>query len=457
MSKPEQGVKSRKSRGRTASLQTPEDLISYSKSEAKKKEIPIHVEQDSLLSTASGFDNYRGILHLGAILLVLTTFRVALDNLIKYGVLVNPIMWFEIVVGDPDRWPCTVLILTLNIYILGALLVEKTVVKRAISEAVVFWVYFVILASVLVVPTATVVVVAPNPVAAAFALSLHTITFLKLFSYMVVNRDLRKQKKQGHDVGETQAKQDKDNIAIYPENSNVKDIYYFMFAPTLCYELNFPRNKRIRRRYLLKRLGEVIIFSSMLLALGQQWLVPTIQNSMQPFKELNYSRAVERVLKLAVPNHFLWLMFFYVFFHSFLNLIGEVLRFADRGFYSDWWNAETIPEFWSEWNIPAHKWARRHVFKPMLHAGFSKLQAATVVFFISAFFHEFLVSVPLRMLRAWAFVGMISQIPLAYATSRLLKGYLGNIVVWLSLILGQPIAVLMYFHDYYIIHSSPSS
>ena len=30
----------------------------------------------------------------------------------------------------------------------------------------------------------------------------------------------------------------------------------------------------------------------------------------------------------------------------------------------------------------------RHVFKPMLHAGYSKLQAATVVFLISAFFHE---------------------------------------------------------------------
>jgi hypothetical protein len=54
-------------------------------------------------------------------------------------------------------------------------------------------------------------------------------------------------------------------------------------------------------------------------------------------------------------------------------------------------NAETIPQFWADWNIPAHKWARQHVFKPMLRAGYSKLQAAVVVFIISAFFHEVLI------------------------------------------------------------------
>ena len=42
------------------------------------------------------------------------------------------------------------------------------------------------------------------------------------------------------------------------------------------------------------------------------------------------------------------------------------------------------------------------------------------------------------------------QVPLAYMTSRFLEGKWGNIVVWLSLILGQPIAILAYVHDYYI-------
>ena len=35
-------------------------------------------------------------------------------------------------------------------------------------------------------------------------------------------------------------------------------MYYFLFAPTLCYELNFPRSARIRKRFLLRRLLEMV-------------------------------------------------------------------------------------------------------------------------------------------------------------------------------------------------------
>lgn len=38
------------------------------------------------------------------------------------------------------------------------------------------------------------------------------------------------------------------------------DLYYFIFAPTLCYELNFPRSPRIRKRFLLRRVLEMVRF-----------------------------------------------------------------------------------------------------------------------------------------------------------------------------------------------------
>ena len=74
--------------------------------------------------------------------------------------------------------------------------------------------------------------------------------------------------------------------------------------------------------------------------------------------------------------------FFYIYFHAFLNITGELLRFGDRQFYRDWWNATTIDYFWRNWNIPVHKWARRsasshtHIindslpFQPCLRATF---------------------------------------------------------------------------------------
>lgn len=93
-----------------------------------------------------------------------------------------------------------------------------------------------------------------------------------------------------------------------------------------------------------------------------------------------------------IPNHFVWLCFFYLSFHSFLNLIGELLHFADRNFYCDWWNANNIDTFWRTWNMPVHRWCVRHVYIPVVDMGYSRTAASLIVFFISAFFHEYLVS-----------------------------------------------------------------
>lgn len=191
------------------------------------------------------------------------------------------------------------------------------------------------------------------------------------------------------------------------------------------------------------------------------------------------------------PNHFIWLCFFYLSFHSFLNLVGEVMHFADRNFYGDWWNANNIDTFWRSWNMPVHRWCVRHVYLPIVELGYGKAAAVLVVFFISAFFHEFLVSnrvscvskllffrflfgiiiiithllilycvfeqvsVPLKTFKIWAFIGMMAQLPLSYFSRYMEKNYgprCGNIVVWASIILGQPLCIMMYYHDYVVMH-----
>lgn len=42
--------------------------------------------------------------------------------------------------------------------------------------------------------------------------------------------------------------------------------------------------------------------------------------------------------------------------------------------------------------------------------GYGKTTASVTVFFISAFFHEYLVSVPLKTFKIWAFMGMMGQV-----------------------------------------------
>lgn len=107
--------------------------------------------------------------------------------------------------------------------------------------------------------------------------------------------------------------------------------------------------------------------------------------------------------------------------------------------------------FWANWNIPVHKWCLRHLYKPLLSYGVTRGNASIIVFFVSAFFHEYLVSVPLKMFRIWAFSGMVFQIPFAYVVARF-SDYpqWANSLVWLSLIIGQPLAILMYYHDFIV-------
>jgi diacylglycerol O-acyltransferase 1 len=104
--------------------------------------------------------------------------------------------------------------------------------------------------------------------------------------------------------------------------------------------------------------------------------------------------------------------------------------------------------FWSTWNQPVYRFAHRHLYKPLLSVGRSRLLASTIVFIVSAFFHEYVVSLPLRMFRLWAFTAMLVQVPLACFSAKYVTGPLGNFIVWFSLILGQPLIVLMYVHDY---------
>lgn len=93
------------------------------------------------------------------------------------------------------------------------------------------------------------------------------------------------------------------NLVQYPDNLNLKDIFYFILAPTLCYELNFPRTQRIRKRFLLKRIFEVVIGIQIIFAVMQQYMIPSVKNSLIPFSNMDVAKATERLLKLAVSSY----------------------------------------------------------------------------------------------------------------------------------------------------------
>lgn len=454
------------------------------KKRSKRPDKPIHRPCDSLFSWSSGFNNFGGFVNWGFLLLFLGGSRLFLENFIKYGVRIDPLQWVYVLFGDSPTYympPSVILLLYANVHIMMTLLIERGLAGYHLTPkqgliAQVTNLFVLILTPMAIFNTwgtSTFSLFGATNVCFSYS-----IIFLKLWSYAQTNgwcrafHQLRKRRMSGSSTtvpGQNtifgkgdpfdQVQANPDDV-MYPNNLTIQDLYYFMMVPTLCYELNFPRTERVRKRFLLRRIAEFIFGIQLVLALLQQWIIPSVKNSIIPFSNMDLIKIQERLLKLAIPNHLIWLIWFYLFFHCYLNILGEILRFADRDFYQDWWNSQDIDTFWRTWNSPVHRWAVRHLYIPIIKATQSRFRATAIVFFFSAFFHEYLVSVPLRTYKIWAFSGMMAQLPLSYVCKVVVgangeRPRWGNVVVWASLILGQPLCIMMYYHDYVITHFGP--
>lgn len=230
-------------------------------------------------------------------------------------------------------------------------------------------------------------------------------------------------------------------VKAWPHNVTVRDFAYFLAAPTLVYEPRYPRTKHVRWSYVAQKCGEMGVGMALQYALLRQFLLPILQHPTQPGGPgvLHAALALAfDVLRMSIPSLGIWLLLFFVFFHCAMNASAELTTFADRGFYSDWYNATRLDTFWRKWNVPVHEFALRHVFVELRHyTGATHHVAMLATFFISAVAHELIFSVSFKTLRPWFAIGMLLQVPLMVLGRHLTNRRRGNTIVWMSLYVGQ--------------------
>lgn len=134
-----------------------------------------------------------------------------------------------------------------------------------------------------------------------------------------------------------------------------------------------------------------------------------------------------------------------------MNLWAELLRFADRLFYMDWWNTETYAAYYRKWNIVVHDYLHTYIYRDMYEIVVpgNKVVATCSVFLISALVHEYIIGFMLGfffpvMLLQFGTLGMcLSFIKL--------KDYhfIGNTFLWWSLSTGIGMQFSMYAMEYY--------
>lgn len=196
--------------------------------------------------------------------------------------------------------------------------------------------------------------------------------------------------------------------------------------------------------------------------LSSHYAIPILENSLVFFQNKDSWHVVEAIMRLSTWSIVIWLLGFFFVFQSYLNLLAEILRFGDRDFYQDWWNAGSVATYWRSWNKPVSNYFRRHFYVPLLKKGYSQFQASLVVFLVSAALHEIVVGIPTKNIIGVAFMCMALQIPLIVVTAPLEKmrgpgTTIGNCIFWLSFFLGQPIGVLLYYYAWNLKHGGISA
>ena len=116
----------------------------------------LHRAKESLFSSKSGFKDYSGILNWGLVLLVMGASRLALENVLKYGILISPYQYFLLFFQNPFSWPLSSIALYVNIHIAIALQMEKYMIREVIGERLGHIILSVNLIVLLIVPAVAV-------------------------------------------------------------------------------------------------------------------------------------------------------------------------------------------------------------------------------------------------------------------------------------------------------------
>lgn len=281
------------------------------------------------------------------------------------------------------------------------------------------------LGSMLVYPIVLIQWIGSNALPATYFMLFATSLFLKLTSFHHVCYDNRYLIRRISQSGKQAAKDSAEDLATlynvnertmaialkYPKNLNLRHYLRFLVAPTCCYQFIYPTSPSVRVGYLLKRVLEFTLCYGFKWYLICQHMIPIAQESIPYFRQRNYHRILMATLHMAVPASYFWLTVFYSTFHSWLNFLAELTQFADRRFYSDWWNAGNLGEYWRKWNQPIHNYLLRHIYFPCRRSGLSSYLCLLITFTISAAFHEYIVAGIFSILNFVAFFLMIANIP----------------------------------------------
>lgn len=167
---------------------------------------------------------------------------------------------------------------------------------------------------------------------------------------------------------------------------------YFFFAPTLVFRESYPRNNAVnwKRVFALSYFFLLHVYSLMVLC--RHWVAPFYRYvGLRPLdlKEvISFQRSA-------------YAMYFVIhiggiacaLIHCWMNIFAEVLTFADRNFYQNWWSVDNPLEQLRKWNSVVGDWIYEYVYADIVYiTGGNKPLSTISVFLLSAVMHDYVLN-----------------------------------------------------------------
>ena len=130
----------------------------------------------------------------------------------------------------------------------------------------------------------------------------------------------------------------------YPQNLSTANYIDYILCPILCYELEYPRTPKIDWMELFYKTLAVFGCIFLLTIISEEFIVPVLNDSAVQLQGINSWLDMglilaETISLLLFPFMVTFLLCFLLIFEYVLGAFAEITCFADRHFYSDWWNS----------------------------------------------------------------------------------------------------------------------
>ncbi|KYQ52764.1 Sterol O-acyltransferase 1 [Trachymyrmex zeteki] len=236
---------------------------------------------------------------------------------------------------------------------------------------------------------------------------------------------------------------------LRPNCPKFSQYLYFLFAPTLVYRDEYPRTKRIRWKVVIQNFFEVGLAIFYLIFILERFILPVYHVFGTQYLEQKWF--ITNAIDSSIPGFLYFITGQYLLLHAWLNAWAEMLQFADRLFYKDWWNSTNYHKFYRTWNVVVHDWLYTYIYKDMYEIVVprNRMLSVTAVFFVSAIFHEYILAFGFGFFYPMMFIFFAAVgFPMFFIK-------VNSVVMWFSWSFGNGLLFNLYAMEFYARHNCP--